>query len=483
MIRIAKSLLGKEKCDDGFEHLVNIKEQVKDGLSPQENSVINYLMDSYKVHNKFPTCELFLNKFPEYIQAYNDEENSNLDDDSLAYYVYEYIHNKRKQIASRKMMEMSSIIAISPQGLTQDMVETLREFVVTNDDPIDETKSNVIDLYEESKKRTVNGTLKTYVPEIDDLTGGIETGTVTVISGFAGCGKSTWAVNIAYKNAKNGHSVVYISLEMTQTDLLFNLISLHSLDPKFKGKAIPSSIIRRHQMNDEQEKYFKFVADDYNKTVAPNLRILTEVSFHDFSQGEVREVLYRLDDIKPIEAVFVDQANLLKFYGKSKFSNVGDAINEYVSFFRRMSISFRKNADSVRQIATFMLCQCNRQGYLKAQNQKDQNMKGKYDMTAIAEANELERAASLILMIYSDDDLKLIEEARVQLLKSRFGKCQGVPIPVCFKADFSQIGEMSDMSSGNTGYNSSDVFNQIVNVDASALGFDTASLNLDLGNI
>ena len=67
MIRIAKSLLGKEKCDDGFEHLVNIKEQVGNGLSQQESTVINYLMDSYKVHNRFPTCEIFLSKFPEYI--------------------------------------------------------------------------------------------------------------------------------------------------------------------------------------------------------------------------------------------------------------------------------------------------------------------------------------------------------------------------------------------------------------------------------
>ena len=53
MIRIAKSLFGKEKCDDGFEHLINIKEQVGNGISPQENAVINYLIDSYKVHHKF----------------------------------------------------------------------------------------------------------------------------------------------------------------------------------------------------------------------------------------------------------------------------------------------------------------------------------------------------------------------------------------------------------------------------------------------
>ena len=143
-----------------------------------------------------------------------------------------------------------------------------------------------------------------------------------------------------------------------------------------------------------------------------------------------------------------------------------------------MSISFRKNADSVRQIATFMLCQCNRQGYIKAQNQKDQNMKGRYDMTALAEANELERAASIILMIFSDDDLKLVEEARVQLLKSRFGKCQGIPIPVCCKAEFSQIGEMTDLSTNQS--NNSDIFSQLVNVNASSLGFDTSMLSIDL---
>ena len=54
---------------------------------------------------------------------------------------------------------------------------------------------------------------------------------------------------------------------------------------------------------------------------------------------------------------------------------------------------------------------------------------GNYLLSHFAEGNELERASSVVLTVYSDDNLKILYEAKVGLIKNR----DGTPIESAFE--------------------------------------------------
>ena len=100
-----------------------------------------------------------------------------------------------------------------------------------------------------------------------------------------------------------------------------------------------------------------------------------------------------------IDLVVVDHAQLLKF--SKDMSSAGletSVINMYVSFFRQQCMNFVKEK---RNIAVLMLSQANRGGWEDAVRHQ-----GTYTLTALADANELERASSLVMSVFSSDPLK-----------------------------------------------------------------------------
>ena len=475
MLTIVKSVLNSTEESRALV-ISSILEDIEKDLNPQELKVFRYLKNGYDTYSQFQTEELFLQQFPEYRSALN--EVSVLDTSSLDYYRREFEERHKRNSISKKLLTMAS--TLQQTGLTPDMVEALRDSVTGNpNEDITLETSNVIDLYTESKKKGNSG-IKTYIPEIDQIIGSIEPGTLTTVVGYSGHGKTTCAVNIAYKSAKSGKNVVYISLEVPERDLLYDLISLHSTDLKFGIETIPHSCMRMRSMDKQQEDNFKKVAEDFNNTILPNFHILTERNFKEFSYGEIRDTLYRLDNKKPIDTIFVDQASLFKYYGKGRVNDTNALINEYVSFFRRLAICFKVEKGKDRQMIVVLLAQCNRTGFLKAiaSGKKDPTMEGKYDDTAVSEAHELSRAASYVITVYSSEAMRLSKEARVQLLKSRFGQTHEDPISVNFNPEFYQFGEMDDVSSNVNNYSTASSFDSFLDINPADIGFNLSAVDL-----
>jgi archaellum biogenesis ATPase FlaH len=68
-----------------------------------------------------------------------------------------------------------------------------------------------------------------FLPEIDEAMGdGFESGTLNIITGSTGLGKSIFACNIAYNQSIQGLRVLFISTEMKPVDILARLYALHS---------------------------------------------------------------------------------------------------------------------------------------------------------------------------------------------------------------------------------------------------------------
>lgn len=63
---------------------------------------------------------------------------------------------------------------------------------------------------------------------IDDTFNGYKEGQIGVIGAGTGVGKTTFALNMAYNMAREGHNVGFLSLEMTKKEILNRVIGIHT---------------------------------------------------------------------------------------------------------------------------------------------------------------------------------------------------------------------------------------------------------------
>jgi replicative DNA helicase len=81
-------------------------------------------------------------------------------------------------------------------------------------------------------------TVKTYFPRLDNYTGGLQRGTLTILGARPSVGKTTLALNMTVHLALNGKKVMFFSLEMTTEMIINKLLSSECKIPYtcFNGK-------------------------------------------------------------------------------------------------------------------------------------------------------------------------------------------------------------------------------------------------------
>lgn len=424
MISVFKSILGKAKDEVSVVLETLSLQENQQFLSVQEKDVVRFLSQSAQATTLTPSEELFLKKFPEFTVPFSKESGiSSMADVSVQ---LSLIFNKRhNQRVSSELMKIAT--SVVENGLTHEDAVKIGSLVQEDKtEEVDVTKSadQFREFYE--KKKQLPAGLQFFVKEIDQKVGGIAPGMCCTIGGYTGAGKSTFAINIAYQNAKqNKYNICYISMEMTKEDVLFDLLCRHSTDKKFdKFPYIGHQKIRTCTMTSEEEDYLmNTVLPDYYQT-GGMITILDETDFKSLTKVELRQKLEQVDDEMiaktgyPLDAVFWDHMNLFKFSGSGKTQSEGAAINEYVSYVRQLGLNFRRDSTTgeKRKLAMFMLAQINREGWKRAVKNK-----GAYDLRSLADANELERASAVVVSIFTDDDLKGAKEATACLLKNRNG--------------------------------------------------------------
>ena len=130
------------------------------------------------------------------------------------------------------------------------------------------------------------------------------------------------------------------------------------------------------------------------------------------------------------------------------------------------------------QILVLMLSQSSRDGWKEAVRTE-----GRYRLTALAEANELERASSIVLSVFSSDALKQVKAAKVQLLKHRDGQAWAEPMEVYVDPVYSVFGDVQntvDVSPQFDVNNINNLFNLTSNEEMESLTeVDLNNLNLN----
>ena len=395
---------------------------------------------------KKPSLEMLKQQFPtlkfdgiEPLQYTQLEETIKLD---LA-------HLKQKD-DSYKLMNISN--RVNSEGLTADVIDELVGLA-----KVTETKSEYKNILDDLKDIYTASSLSKGIPtgikQVDERTGGLQPGTFNTLAGFAGAGKTTAAVNIAYNALEMEKNVAYITMEVPKVDMNYNFLSRHSYEKTFK-KPISHSIIKKKELPKEDATYlFDIVLPDFKEKYSDRLYILDETDFEAYSFTAFENMLRTCDNLAiektghGLDLVIIDQAQLLKFGGGiSQAGNETSVINLYVSFFRQQAINFLRTK---RPCTILMLSQINRTGYNYAVKHG-----GKYTLTDLAEANELERASAIVLALYTDESLKASKQVSIQMLKSRNGETIVEPVlsfmdPVyyVFGSEVSSTGAMFESSS------------------------------------
>ncbi len=334
-------------------------------------------------------------------------------------------------------------------GVTNELYEkilNLSNFIPINnneeyEDPYSAFQSN----YEEKEKEQGINLL---VDDFNKKTGGIHPGQLAVILGYAGSLKTTYASNIAFNASKDGFNVLYISLEVPKNEMVANFLGRQSFETEFKTLEVDE--IRQRKLSDENKKYLFEKIMPALKGQKGKIYILDETDLTNYSFYALEEKLKGMDQLsttetgKGLDLVVIDHTQLLKFSNEMK-ADTNTVLNMYVSFFRQQCINF---IHSKRQCSFLILSQANRDGWTYALKHG-----GMYRLTALADANELERASSIIISVYADEQMKIGNQAKVALLKARNTSTSLEPVDVFTDPSKYAFGDI--MEKANTTYSGS----------------------------
>ncbi len=396
-------------------HDYYIKEHKIEVINQNEIDFIKFLLVSYENSKTFPSQELFLSNF----DFLSKDTFANIPKRSLKdyrVYINNFVYKRVNDKISKLILELNT--QIKDGGFSEDLMSELSRLHKIS--VINKKQEVSIDfdfraVYNE-KLNTPIGMIFN-IDVIDSKIGGLDKGSLNTIAGFTSHFKSTMALNLAYYNTYfNGYNTVLVSLETPKEDVYSNLMCRHSFDPKFSEyEFISHQKIKRCELSEAEQSYlFDVVEKDWKDNKRGELIILDETDFESMSTSEITGVFEDIDEKIEggLDAFIIDYIQLLKFSNMA-YHDDNRAINAYVSYFRRLAQKF-KNGES--KLVGIILSQINRESWKRASKNE-----GRYDVTCLADANELERGSYRVFTVYTTETMKASKEASIQILKNRNG--------------------------------------------------------------
>ena len=283
------------------------------------------------------------------------------------------------------------------------------------------------EIYQARKNRSLGP--MTFVRPFDEKIRGLEPGTLAVIAGWTGSYKTTMGLNLAYGNAvTNGYNAVIVTSEVPKEILYLYLLCRHSYNERFADHGpVHRMETQKAILSAEDEKFLREVVepDLKNNPEYGKILILDETDFESFTKAGIRAKLLSLK--WDVDLLIYDYIQLVKYLDEGReidrYGKV-DPVNVYVRIFADLAMHLYGER---HKLVSVLLSQINREGWKKAVEND-----GEYDLTALAEANELEKSASYVIALYSDEDLKEAGELKMQLLKHRGGEtlCSSILVPL-----------------------------------------------------
>lgn len=279
--------------------------------------------------------------------------------------------------------------------------------------------------------------LMTGIQPIDQLTNGIQPGTVATVAGFTGHGKSTAIISIIFRNAKLKKKCVYLSLEMPKEQVWMMLqarwlYEVHSIQ-------VTSTDLIQRKLTKEMLAKVKSLEPEYLSEFASNIIVcdsstlpkgisksssVWKMKFKSWERklGSLDLVVH--DHVGQYDRLFPDEGNNI-------IKMVTDATVSY-------------STKEGKRIVTLFACQCNRDGLKRATKRN-----GAYDLLALSDLNEAERASAYVIFLYTPEDRIISQETVVTMAKHRLGALLSEPTPVAFIPSVCIVGSTVEQISYN----------------------------------
>jgi replicative DNA helicase len=124
--------------------------------------------------------------------------------------------------------------AFSPAITADELQRSLAKALDAIDQPQDVTLGAVVEnaiSEQKDEEKSSDHWPKCGIGDLDNNMGGFKPGACTIVAGFPGTGKSSLAGYITYMAAKRGHAVGYLSLEMSQSELVNRCMAIEGVAP------------------------------------------------------------------------------------------------------------------------------------------------------------------------------------------------------------------------------------------------------------
>lgn len=315
--------------------------------------------------------------------------------------------------------------------------ESLQSLEVTDSDyaPEGDIRDDLDRLWQEYVTKEENpettAGIKYGIAEVDEVTGGIRPGELSLIAGMTGQGKSHMVISLAWNAMRTGKNVLMFTTETTRDEMMVRILARHSREPQFRR---PGGLDSHHIMNGsldaEDREVFKEVLRDFQENSTGNL-IMVQMP----ANGYVDYVYSKANQYNrkvPIDLLIVDSINLLR--SSRRYDSKREMLEDLLQGFKRFASSF----DGGRGVAIASPWQMSRTAWQQAAEAG-----GVYTLASLADSSEAEKSPSTIITIFLDGD-----KVYLQVLKNRGGtEMSKVAYPYDYRNSY--IGSSGDAPTAN----------------------------------
>lgn len=236
---------------------------------------------------------------------------------------------------------------------------------------------------EHNWKNRNNHDFDTGIFDLDNKTGGLHKQELTIVGARPGMGKTTFTLQIAQKIARKNKNVLFVSLEMSETQLIQKMISRESNIDSYKMR-----------MGYLEENDFKKISQASVSLSSLKLNINTKIRTIQKLELEAR----RLKNKGKLDLIVIDYIQLLK--SSEKYNSREQEVAEISRRLKLMSLEL--------DIPIIALCQLNRNANT-----------GEPTLADLRESGSLEQDADNIIFIYRENENDT--ETTLKLAKQRAG--------------------------------------------------------------
>lgn len=270
-------------------------------FSGNYKQAFGYLSNHISSYGKLPAISTFQRKFPQIeLNKVGDEYGT---EEPLKFWCDELINKTRHNM----LVEALEAVEDNINDLkTLEAYDKIKQVVVKIENDVvkgDRVKINedTNKRFEDYKKRQRTGGmtgLPTGIDLVDEAMGGLNNGELITFMAYTGVGKSWLEAIIAVHLAKLGYKVLFITTEMSTTNLFRRIDAIWN---KFDYSLFKKGQLSRK----DEERYLKYLEEMENKSDDEVMLVVEQAT------GGVMQISAKVDQYKP-DILLVDGAYLLE---------------------------------------------------------------------------------------------------------------------------------------------------------------------------